>query len=191
MGQSCIDATLTRDIPGGLLQDWHVNLTYNGSSHHTIRFSFALDFEYVPSSRPWARMDWGLFYQFLEDQQFYVPLSMTDKKLDKLVCKLYRAINEALNHTCPLTPGHFRGKNNTWFTFALGWTDSTADSPTHLPATLPDLRQLSTDTIVNAADVSKGPGDITWPGLRTPLLPVPFCAAFTVPGRPDLHVPSP
>ena len=41
---------------------------------------------------------------------------MTDKKLDKLVARLYGNINRAPDLACPLTSRRSYDKNNTWFT---------------------------------------------------------------------------
>ena len=41
---------------------------------------------------------------------------MTNKKLDKLLQKLYRSIYSALDQFCPLTSGHRRDLNQTWYT---------------------------------------------------------------------------
>ena len=115
-GQSCIDVTLTRDLPVGGIDNWRVRLQYNGSDHRTIRYSIQLGFEYIEPTRPWAKADWEVFKKALRKEDIYIPTTMTQKKFDKLVDKMNDAINTALNKACPLTPGHHRDRNNPWYT---------------------------------------------------------------------------
>ena len=61
---SFIDVTLTRDLPTAI-SGCTVDTRFNGLDHNTVVFSLALGFEYVPSSRPWGRADWGLFTNVL------------------------------------------------------------------------------------------------------------------------------
>ena len=114
--QSCIDATLSRGLPPGMVQGWRVDTHYNGSDHNSIRFNLAMGPERIPPTRPWAKADWGLFQRLLGSQTIYTPHSMTPKKLDNMVAKLLASINLALDQVCPLTPGHAHDRNNPWFT---------------------------------------------------------------------------
>ena len=113
---TCIDTTLSRDLQGATVAGWRVDDCYNASDHASIHFSVLTGFERILPSRPWAKADWATFHDLLREQHFYIPNTMTQKKLDKLVQKLYAAIDEALNIACPMTPGHLRDRNNIWFT---------------------------------------------------------------------------
>ena len=81
-----------------------------------VMFDLSIGFEYVPSTRPWEKANWGLFCEVLRSADIYISDSMTTKKLDSFVTKLNAAINDALDKCCPLTPGHFRDPHNPWFT---------------------------------------------------------------------------
>ena len=112
---SFIDVTLTRDLPTAT-SGWMVDTRFNGSDNNTVVFSLALGFEYVPSSRPWDRADWGLFTNALAAMDIYVPSKMATKKLDQMVSKVNHTINHALGLCCPYTKGHQRDPQNPWFT---------------------------------------------------------------------------
>ena len=113
--QSHIDVTLTRDLPVAI-SNWMVDPKYNGSDHNTVSFDVGLGFEYVPSSRPWDKANWSTFSQVLSTTEFFIPPSMTTKKLDRLVLKLTSYINHALDECCPMTTPHQHDPHNPWFT---------------------------------------------------------------------------
>ena len=94
--QSHIDVTLTRDLLVAI-SNWTVDTDYNGSDHNTISFDVGLGFELVPSSRPWGKANWSTFKQVLSSTEFFIPTSMTTKKLDRLVLKLTSSIDRALD----------------------------------------------------------------------------------------------
>ena len=121
IARTCVDITLTRGLSAGCVHNWRVDCNYNASDHNSIRFGLDLSFERIPPTRPWAKADWGEFSRRLSDARVLIPRTMTQKKLDKLVVKLNGVIIEALDHACPLTPGHTRDRNNKWFT---GWMDN-------------------------------------------------------------------
>ena len=73
---SFIDVTLMRDLPSSI-SGWTVDTRFNGSNNNTVTFGLALGFEYVPSSRPWDRANWGLFTKVLAATGIYVPPRMT------------------------------------------------------------------------------------------------------------------
>ena len=75
-----------------------------------------LGFELVPSSRPWHKADWTSFSRMLSHTDFHIPVSMTTKKLDRLVVQLTPAINRALEEFCPMTTPYQRDPHNPWFT---------------------------------------------------------------------------
>ena len=93
-----------------------MDTTYNASDHHSICFTLQFGFKYVPPTRHWARAYWSKFREIMSDQDIYIPDTITDKKLDKLLQKLYNSISYALDQSCPLTTGHRRDPNQTWYT---------------------------------------------------------------------------
>ena len=97
---SCIDVTLFK---GGDLEllDWRVDLEYNGSDHSTILFDFITATKSTEMVRPWGRADWGKFSELLEKDSFYVPESLDQRKVDRMIGKLYNRIEVALYIACP------------------------------------------------------------------------------------------
>ena len=94
---SSVDVTLSRGVR---VVDWFIDRGYNGSDHNSIRFKLDLDTLPVKEVRPWSKAKWGTFSQSL-DREYFIPDTMSPKKLDKLVDFMYDAINEALDLACP------------------------------------------------------------------------------------------
>ena len=96
-----IDATLTRGVPAGV-RNWEVNREYNASDHNTISFQVTSECNEPELVRPWGKADWDTFEAKLALADYRVPDSMSMKKLDKLVDRLYKILEEALDEACPL-----------------------------------------------------------------------------------------
>ena len=97
---SAINVTLTKDlIP---LHNWRVHDgSFNGSDHHTISWTLPIEMEDRPLIRPWLKADWKVFREHLEDHDFHIPEILTTRKLDKLLWRWYKAVDDALNAACP------------------------------------------------------------------------------------------
>ena len=109
-----IDVTLSRGLPG--VRDWRVDTSFNGSDHNSILYSVKHTMEEVPSTRPWAKANWECFTNHLSKLSFDFPDTISDKKLEKQVSKLYKAINDALEVSCPMTKATQRDTVNPWYT---------------------------------------------------------------------------
>ena len=99
-----------------MVKGWHVSQQYNASDHNYIFYDLDLNMETVPPRRPWHRADWTLFTDKLSKTDYYIPDTLTQKKLDKLLKQVNTSINEALDTSCPLTKGHKRDPANVWYT---------------------------------------------------------------------------
>ena len=110
-----IDATFTRDLAYSIT-NWRVDQSFSGSDHKAIHFSLEHVFEEVPSTRPWAKAKWDVFTKQLEKADLNFPEEISDKKLEKQTCKLYNAINQALEVACPMTKATSRDTKNPWYT---------------------------------------------------------------------------
>ena len=98
--ESCVDVTLTRDTDDRV-ECWAVEDRYNGSDHNTIVFHIKNDcIGKAEEVRNWRKADWGLFKSVLEAHRrsLYVPKVLNEKKLDKMVEKLYNLLNLSLIH---------------------------------------------------------------------------------------------
>lgn len=97
---SFIDVTLTKDLVP--LQNWRVHeQSFNGSDHHTISWSLPLEMGPRPMIRPWLKADWKVFREHVEDYDFHVPEVLTTRKIDKLLWRWYKTVNDALDKACP------------------------------------------------------------------------------------------
>ena len=100
--QTHIDVTLTRDLHFQI-GDWRVDRSYNGSDHNTIRFSIVTENGPASYTRPWKKADWGNFTKDLRTADYKIPQEMSMKKLDRLLDRMYKILNSALDSACPLT----------------------------------------------------------------------------------------
>ena len=97
---SFIDVTLSKDIPP--LFNWRVHdMTFNGSDHHTITWTLPLTLPTRPKIRPWKSAKWKVFTDHVSKYDFHVPEELTTRKVDKLLCRWYKVINEGLDKACP------------------------------------------------------------------------------------------
>ena len=115
---SYIDVTLTRDLDRAITK-WRVDTSFNGSDHNTILFELASSMIEIPSYRPWDRANWDIFTEELEKAKFYRPKCMTDSKADKLLGKIYKVIDRAIEKACPMTKSKKVDSINDWFTDGL------------------------------------------------------------------------
>lgn len=100
---SHIDVTLTKNIVP--LHNWRVwNRSFSGSDHHTITWSLPLELTQRPPIRPWLKAKWGVFSKEVSDFEFEYPENLNSKKIDKLVDRWYKVINEALDKDCLKRP---------------------------------------------------------------------------------------
>ena len=111
---TCIDVTLTFGLPDAI-SGWHTDQSFNGSDHATIIFDLEFPKPVCSKSRKWDKGDWKNFKHLMESQNFYFPAKITNKKLDKMVSSLYKAINNSLEVSCPLEEIPNTIKNFTWY----------------------------------------------------------------------------
>ena len=98
--ETFIDVTLTRGLPMPIA-GWMVDRSYNQSDHNTIRFGITIAESEPEIIRPWSKADWGIFASVLKENDYTIPKDMSMKKLDKLLDKVYKALNLALDRACP------------------------------------------------------------------------------------------
>ena len=95
-----IDVTLTRGLKTRI-QNWRVNTEYNASDHNTVQFEVEHRSPEPELIRPWSRADWNALTKALSMADYGLPEAMSMKKLDKLVARVYRILEEALDAACP------------------------------------------------------------------------------------------
>ena len=95
-----IDVTLSKHLVP--LREWRVHdMEFNGSDHHTITWTLPLDLPKRPLVRPWKKAKWEVFRDKVSDYTFDIPDTLSTRKLDKLLGRWYKVINEALDEACP------------------------------------------------------------------------------------------
>ena len=114
LGSSIIDVTMTCRLPLKL-ENWRVNRKFNGSDHNTISYQLKTDIIEIPPYRNYSTADWALFTYELEQTHIQTPVSINQKKLDKMVYKLTDVINNAIEKSCPTQPAKLINKNNPWW----------------------------------------------------------------------------
>ena len=109
-----IDVTLSKNlIP---LAHWRVhNLYFNGSDHHTITWSLPLELSQKPLIRPWLKADWRVFRNEIDKVEFHVPKSLTTRKVDKMLTRWYKAVNDALDKACPKREPNLSPVESDWY----------------------------------------------------------------------------
>ena len=115
MVQTFIDATFTRDLHFDI-SNWRVDRSYNASDHNTIRFEAEATTTGRTRLRPWSKADWQLFKDHLRNAEYRIPTHMSMKKLDALVDRLYKNLNEALNKACPEITVKDAIRSQVWIT---------------------------------------------------------------------------
>ena len=118
--QSCsiatyIDVTLSKGM-SGLIKDWLVDTDFNGSDHNTISFFLEGIIDYkATKARIWDSTDWFYFKNELakNNRHLTIPEFLNEKKVEKLLVKFYRAINNALDKASPMV--YPSKKTNSFF----------------------------------------------------------------------------
>ena len=113
--QTHIDVTLTRGLTTEI-RNWRICSEYNASDHNTILFEILTSKPEPELIRPWSKADWGIFSDYLDKASYGVPQIMSMKKLDKLVDKTYRILQEALDRACPKIKVEVSVKGSHWAT---------------------------------------------------------------------------
>ena len=98
--ESHIDVTLTKSmIP---LHNWRVHdMSFNGSDHHSITWSVPIQLQKRPKIRPWLKAKWKIFTEYVDDYDFHVPEELTTRKVDKLLWRWYKVVEDGLDKACP------------------------------------------------------------------------------------------
>ena len=69
-------------------------------------------------------MRWDEFTSQLTSTDIFIPEKLTDKKIEKLLKKIYSAIDAAVEDNCPTVPAFSRKVNNKWFNGNLSEQES-------------------------------------------------------------------
>ena len=111
---SHIDVTLTKNlIP---LQNWKVwTRSFNGSDHHTITWSLPIAVDKRPPVRPWLKAKWRVFTEEIDKYEFHFPDNFNTKKVDKLLDRWYKVVNDALDKACPKRPAKLSPVEMDWY----------------------------------------------------------------------------
>ena len=113
--QTHIDVTLSRGLASRVL-NWRVDSGYNASDHNTILFEIDSAKPEPELIRPWSNADWGVFSSHLANTDYGIPMITSMKKLDKLVTRTYRALDDALNKACPMIEVNPTIRKSYWAT---------------------------------------------------------------------------
>ena len=114
---SCIDVTLSRGF-GERVNNWRVEERFNGSDHRTLYFDVDMSTEIGGIwRRNWPKTNWKVFADKLENNRrfLYVPENIDEKKLDRMVNKLYKCINLALDEASPMVRGSVGRDHFEWY----------------------------------------------------------------------------
>ena len=112
--ESFIDVTATKYmIP---LSNWRVeDNEFNGSDHHTISWSIQMAMDKGRMIRPWSKAQWSVFTEHIRDYEFQLPETMNARKIDKLLKRWYKVINEGLDKACPKREAKLSPIEMEWF----------------------------------------------------------------------------
>ena len=112
--ESHIDVTLSKGlIP---LHNWRVlDGTYNGSDHHTLTWSLPIELKKKPKIRPWLKAKWSDFSKHISDYDFHIPENFTTRKIDRLLDRWYKVVEEALDKACPKREPKLSPVENDWY----------------------------------------------------------------------------
>ena len=117
---SCIDLTLSLNLPF-TIQNWRVHdHIMNFSDHNTITFSTTNLDLLIPSFRPWHTMDWKKFTSILGKKTFTLPNIINHTALDNIVNNFNDTLTTIFDEICPMTkPKLVSSLKNTWHTQEL------------------------------------------------------------------------
>ena len=111
---SHIDITLTKNLVP--LHNWRVlDEDFNGSDHHTITWTLPMKLPSRPLIRPWKKAKWDVFTKHISQFEFDLPENLNTKKLDKLLDRWYKTINEALDKACPKRKAKLTPVETDWY----------------------------------------------------------------------------
>ena len=96
-----------------------VNREYNGSDHNTITFTLNYSQETMKAERNWDKGEWTLLKPLLEEEDYYEPAIITEKKLDQCLYQLYKKLYKALDKVCPKKKRRTKIKANPWYNKTL------------------------------------------------------------------------
>ena len=112
---SVIDITLSCNLKMSI-NDWRVCKLYNGSDHYSIRYNLLHSKIILPETRNYNDADWVNIKQDLSNVTLTISGYITEKSLDKLVLKLNKCLDNALEAHCPLLKEKVIDRNNPWWT---------------------------------------------------------------------------
>ena len=111
---TCIDVTLSKNLVP--INNWRVHdREFNGSDHHTISWSLTLELKKRPPIRPWAKAKWDIFTKHVADYEFHLPENLTSRKVDGLLKRWYKVINEGLDKACPMREPRLSPVEMDWY----------------------------------------------------------------------------
>ena len=116
LATSFIDVTLSKDVE---VVNWRVDESFNNSDHNTLCYDLIVTPPPPKLIRPWSKANWTMFNRILASKEFFIPETMSNKKLDKLVQSLYKVIDTALNKACPMRPARSDTDNLNWWNSTL------------------------------------------------------------------------
>ena len=109
-----IDVTLSKNLVP--IQNWRVlSHQFNGSDHHSITWSLPIAPPAPRLIRPWASADWDIFKNTVAEYEFVLPKNFTTKKIDKLLDRWYKVLENGLDAACPLKPAKPPKVEMDWF----------------------------------------------------------------------------
>ena len=112
LATSFIDITLSQGVQ---VVDWRVDESFNNSDHNTLCYELLLAPPPPKLIRPWTKANWPRFSRILSKHNFFIPDIMTPKKLDSMIRSLYKALNHALDISCPKRPVKPNPENLNWW----------------------------------------------------------------------------
>ena len=109
-----IDVTLTkRMVP---LSNWRVHDTaFNSSDHHTITWSLPVELTDRPLIRPWKKAKWDVFTKEIEKIVFHEPETINTRKVEKMLSRWYKVVQQALDKACPLRKAKLSPVEADWY----------------------------------------------------------------------------
>ena len=141
-------------------------------------FDLSIGFEFILSTRPWEKANWGLFSEILQAADIYIPDSMTNISSPNSMQRSMPWTNAVpLLRDTSVTP-IILGLHNGCGTFVPALNDSTNFSEETRPLpTYPNYPVPGLDTGRNAGDNGIACGANIWDGPLVLKLPVSSCAS--------------
>ena len=114
IGKSIIDVTLSFNLKWEL-DNWRVLRSYNGTDHNSIHYNIKEAKIEIPKHRNYSKANWNIFTEELEKFYINVPSEITECKLDKVLRRLNKGIDNALDKACPMTKATTIDPHNVWW----------------------------------------------------------------------------